>query len=190
MDQKTDGTRAGLQRMWAPEAMLPWILGLAAISCPFFLWHEAMPAWSALWFLVLLIFPAVEDGMTGYISDGWSLAIGISGVGERLLAGDVLGLWGAAVILAFLGGLFLWRGEALGEGDIWLGSAIACWLPGCLSILFLWLAFFIGGMAGIWHLCRGGRGRDSLPFGPFLCLGGGVAYVWGEKILAWYGTFF
>lgn len=190
MESKADGMAKGLRRLQAPAAVLPWVLGLAAVSCPLFAYSDKISLWSGLLFLALLFFPALEDGMTGYISDGWSLALGLSGVGERLLAGDIGTLWGAALVFLFLGGLFLWKREAVGEGDVWLGGAIACWLPGMSALLFLWLAFLFGGAAGAARLCLGGKGKETMAFGPFLCLGGGAAYVWGDGILSWYGTFF
>lgn len=189
MESKADGMTERLRWVQAPAAVLPWVLGLAALSCPLFARYDGISLWSGLLFLALLSFPALEDGMTGYISDGWSLAIGFCGVGQRLLAGDILALWGALLVFSFLGGLFLWKREALGEGDVWLGGAIACWLPGMSALVFLWLAFLLGGAAGGVRLLCGGRGADAMAFGPFLCLGGGAAYVWGERLLSWYGTF-
>ena len=73
-----------------------------------------------------------------------------------------------------------------GGGDIKLMFA----LGGLLGWKGTLLAAFLGILSGgAWCavLLAKGRGRNAqFPFGPFLCLGGGTALLFGREILAWY----
>lgn len=74
-----------------------------------------------------------------------------------------------------------------GGGDIKLASAMAWYLGWPDGALALFLAFLIGGLSGSVLLLTGLRSRrDSLPFGPFLAMGGWLALFWGPALLASY----
>ncbi|MCS6867609.1 A24 family peptidase [Thermus sp.] len=101
----------------------------------------------------------------------------------------------AAGGLALAGGLYwafrpLPEGEeeeepvAMGYGDVKLLGALGAWL-GAYSFLALFLGVFAGAFLGL--LLR----QRKLPFGPYLALGGVVAFFFGEALwrayLAWLG---
>ncbi len=172
-----------------PFMVLPWILGIGAGTYPLFSSIGLIKTWWVLFFTALLLFPAMEDIETGYLSDGWSGAIALSGLAFQWSRGDGWDIWGAITVLAFVGGLFLCFRGAVGEGDIWLGGGIGCWLGGWEALLFLWLAFVLGGLIGMYRLCRGGTLSDEMAFAPFLCVAGGVTYGAGDALWAWYAQF-
>ncbi|HLC20526.1 MAG TPA: A24 family peptidase, partial [Candidatus Methylomirabilis sp.] len=89
------------------------------------------------------------------------------------------------------GGIFylvalLSRG-GMGGGDIKLAAMLGAFLGWSTALLALFLGVLAGGVVGVVLLLLGVRGRkDPIPFGPFLALGGAVALLWGQPILAWY----
>lgn len=178
---------------WAgPTEVLPFVGGAALLAFPLFYWQDAVSAWSGLLFLALLFCAALEDGRTGYISDSWSLALAAGGFAHWLWKGALTDLLGAAGICllfgaVYLAGRVLTGEEILGEGDIFFSGAAALWLSGWEMLLFLWIAFVLGGIAAAAVLAMGRKKRnEGLPFVPFLALGGGAAYVLGGDILRWY----
>ncbi|MBM2826775.1 MAG: pulO [Dehalococcoidia bacterium] len=101
------------------------------------------------------------------------------GVKEILLGG----LAGFALMLV----PYLASKGGLGAGDVKLAAFIglANGFPNVLVAIFA--ASIFGGLTASFLLLTGLRGRkDPIPFAPFICLGGAVAFVWGEKILYWY----
>lgn len=159
----------------------PFLVGLGAVSAWLLHWAGASALWPGLMLWVLLLFPAWEDWRTGYLSDHWSLLIGVCGAVHWLWRGNGPDLAAAATVWLFFALLCHW--DLLGEGDLWLGSAIALWLSWSECILFLWGAFVIGGLAGLFLVLTERKGlADALPFAPCLCLAGGIAYAWGPVL--------
>lgn len=173
-----------------PSVLLPWAAGLAAVSYPFFAAVD-VSLWSGFCFFLLLLFPAAEDALSGYISDGWSLALAVPGVSRTLWLFGWEPLWGMAAVLALLGVLYIASKGAMGDGDVFLGTAIASWFPGSLALLFLWTAFAAGGLIGAAALAAGRKSlKEGLPFGPFLAVAGAGTFCFGERLAAWYAAFF
>ena len=135
-------------------------------------------------YAMLLLGPAVEDGRSGYISDGWSLLIAISGMITSWQMGHGWeSVLSALIILALYGLLWLIRKEAAGMGDVLLSGAIVLWLTPVFALLFLWLASML---ALVWYglVCLYERSvaRRGVRFAPFLALGGGMAYGLQEMV--------
>lgn len=136
-------------------------------------WH-----FSILLLGILLLFPAVEDGKTGYISDDWSLLIAISGMITSWQMGHGWeSVLSALIIWALYGLLWLIRKDAAGMGDVLLSGAIVLWLTPIFALLFLWLASMLALVWAGW-ICLYERNtkRRGVRFAPFLALGGGIAY--------------
>lgn len=172
-----------------PFSVLPWILVIGGISYFLFSSFGLLRTWWVLLFTSLLLFPAMEDLETGYISDGWSGALAVGGLAAQWSLGGDISLWGMVMAVGLVGGLFLCCQGAVGEGDIWLAGGIGCWLNGWDALLFLWLAFVLGGLMGMYRLCRGGALSEEMAFAPFLCAAGGVTYGAGDALWAWYVQF-
>lgn len=97
-----------------------------------------------------------------------------------------------ALIGAFIGGglmlliAIISRG-GMGGGDIKMMAWVGFFLGWKLTLLALFLSFLIGGLGSLLLILFGIKKRkDFIPFGPFLAIGGGMAYVFGTEILAWY----
>jgi Type II secretory pathway, prepilin signal peptidase PulO and related peptidases len=91
-------------------------------------------------------------------------------------------------VLLFL--LVLTNG-GMGGGDIKFGAALGIWLGWQNSLLMLLGAFMLGGLAGFLLLCFGRKHYgDSIPFGPFLAVGGWLSYFYGQEIMQFYWELF
>ncbi len=146
------------------------------------------PAWLAVSLLsaYVLIVVSVIDFETMLISDAFSLALFILGLAGSLVNPFFAGGWAARLgaaaggaaagagfiwVLALLG-KFLYKRDAVGEGDIFLmgGIGALCGWQGVMTALIM--ASFFGSVYGLSLLLLKRAGRVSqMPFGPFLALG-------------------
>lgn len=123
-----------------------------------------------------------------------------------LWVGLALNLYGtfvplsSAVIGALAGYLSLWlvyQGfklltgrEGMGYGDFKLFAAFGAWLGWQQLPLIILLSSFLGALVGLAFILLRGRDRSlPIPFGPFLCLAGWIALLWGEDITRAYLQF-
>jgi leader peptidase (prepilin peptidase)/N-methyltransferase len=76
--------------------------------------------------------------------------------------------------------------EGMGQGDIYLAVLIGLATGFPLVLVALIIGILIGGVAAIslW-LLRKKKGKDAIPFGPFLCLGAMITLLWGSQIIRW-----
>lgn len=106
----------------------------------------------------------------------------------------------SAVIGALAGYLSLWlvyQGfrlltgrEGMGYGDFKLFAAFGAWLGWQQLPLIILLSSFVGALVGLGFILLQGRDRHlPIPFGPFLCLAGWVALLWGDTITRAYLQF-
>jgi leader peptidase (prepilin peptidase)/N-methyltransferase len=80
----------------------------------------------------------------------------------------------------------LFKKEAMGGGDIKLAAMIGAFLGWKLTLLSLFLGFFLGSIIGVIVLLTSKNKSDVLPFGPFIALGAFVSIFWGRAIIHWY----
>lgn len=100
-------------------------------------------------------------------------------------------LYGAGVMLAIMLLLYFASRGGMGEGDVKLAPALGIWLGLEQGLLCLLLAFVSGGIVGaLMLLCRSGKLKQAIPFGPFLCAAAVAAYFWGMEIITWYWRMF
>ncbi|WP_186668553.1 A24 family peptidase [Sporosarcina sp. BP05] len=79
----------------------------------------------------------------------------------------------------------------MGGGDIKLFFVIGLVLGTANTLLTLFLAAFIGSIAGLIMLKRTGQGRKTpIPFGPSIAVAAVIAYFWGADFVGWYGNLF
>ena len=72
----------------------------------------------------------------------------------------------------------------MGEGDVKLAPALGIWLGLEQGVLCLLLAFISGGIVGaLLLLCRRGKLKQAIPFGPFLCAAQSLHIFGVEKSL-------
>lgn len=99
---------------------------------------------------------------------------------------------GGGVLLLIAEAYYRVRGqEGLGMGDVKMLAMIGAFLGWPLTVLTLVLASFAGSVVGVALIAsRRGSMQAALPFGTFLALGAIVAAVAGDRILAWYLSFY
>lgn len=135
------------------------------------------PIWAALLFVTVII--AVMDWEMMLVSDwlvgSWLVLVLISMNYELI----TMNLAGAALATALIGGIWaISRGKAMGFGDVEIAAVLGLWLGWPKTISALWLAFVVGGVIGGIRVIRGISGMKSqIAFGPFLILGGWLAYL-------------
>ena len=159
----------------------------------------------------------LNAAMVGALVLTWSLvALSVIDYDHQLLPDDItlpliwgglaLNLFGvytslsAAVVGAIAGYVSLWLvyqsfklitgREGMGYGDFKLFAAFGAWLGWQALPLIILLSSFLGAAIGIGMILLRGRDRSlPIPFGPFLCLGGWVALMWGDAITRAYLQF-
>jgi leader peptidase (prepilin peptidase)/N-methyltransferase len=83
--------------------------------------------------------------------------------------------------------LLLLRKEGMGGGDIKLFTFIGLMLGIKLTLLTLFAASLIGTIFGLIQIMLGRMDRErAMPFGPFICIGAILSYVWGNDGIQWY----
>jgi leader peptidase (prepilin peptidase)/N-methyltransferase len=106
----------------------------------------------------------------------------------------------SAVIGAAGGYVFLWLvyqifklvtgKEGMGYGDFKLFAVIGAWLGWQNLPLIILLSSLVGAVVGITFILLFGRDRHlPIPFGPFLCVAGWVALLWGDTLTHYYLQF-
>jgi leader peptidase (prepilin peptidase)/N-methyltransferase len=124
-----------------------------------------------------------------------------SGITSNILSIDYYGLryslpFVANLIDSISGGLLAFifllliaiisRG-GMGMGDVKLAALIGFMTGFPMVIISLFLGIISGGIvAVILLLLRRKTRKDTVPFGPFLCLGALIALLFGSNILGWY----
>lgn len=95
------------------------------------------------------------------------------------------------LLLVAYGGKWIFGKEAMGGGDIKLTAMMGVYVgwPDVLVLFFL-AAVFASAVGIVLMLGWGKKGRDPIPFGPFLALGCMVTVLWGNALLDWYLGFF
>jgi leader peptidase (prepilin peptidase)/N-methyltransferase len=169
------------------------------ITLAVFLMHYAVFGWSAL-LVVRLLFACALIVLFAIDLEHHLLpnVITLPGIGAGLLFSTVLppGLE-AALIGTLVGGGVLWLiGEAyyryagqegMGGGDVKMLAMIGAFLGWKLVLVALVLSSVTGSVIGMLViLSRRGTMKQALPYGTFLALGGLVASLIGERIVAWY----
>ena len=108
---------------------------------------------------------------------------------ESVIYGRLLAIIGAALILIIIRAIYkaIRKREGLGLGDVKLFAMIAAFLGFWPAVLSLFLGTLFASAYGIYLMVRGRAGTlTRLPLGTFLCAGGLLAALFGERIIAWY----
>jgi len=94
------------------------------------------------------------------------------------------------LIAGFFSFLFLYfiylitKGKGMGFGDVKLAFLMGLVLGWPKIIVAFYLAFLTGAIIGIiLILLKKSKLKQKIAFGPFLCLGTIIAYLWGEQII-------
>ncbi len=145
-------------------------------------------------FLSLIILTGFIDLFEGIVPDHITIPGMIIGIifsaflGRGSLLQSILGAIFMAVI--FLAIIFLSRG-GMGQGDVTLGALIGSFLGLKFSIAAFIIAFIIGAIFGIFALIfLKKKGKDAIPFGPYLAIASYIMVFCGYKIIEFYFSLF
>lgn len=101
-------------------------------------------------------------------------------------------LWGGLLSalglgLFFAGLIIMTRGRGMGGGDFKLAIFMGLVFSFPNSILAIMLSFLLGSIFSIVLIIFGKkRFGQTIPFGPFMSLGGLITLFWGTQIVDWY----
>jgi leader peptidase (prepilin peptidase)/N-methyltransferase len=105
---------------------------------------------------------------------------------ESLIFGRIVAVCGAALLLLLIRWLYraIRHREGMGLGDVKLLAMIAAFLGFWPAILSLFVGTLAAAFYGTLLLARGKAGATSkLAFGSFLCVGGLVAALYGNRLI-------
>ena len=105
---------------------------------------------------------------------------------ESLIFGRIAAICGAALLLLLIRWLYkaIRHREGMGLGDVKLLAMIAAFLGFWPAILSLFVGTLAAAFYGALLLARGKAGATSkLAFGSFLCVGGLVAALYGNRLI-------
>jgi leader peptidase (prepilin peptidase)/N-methyltransferase len=105
---------------------------------------------------------------------------------ERLIFGRIVAVCGAALVLLLIRWFYraVRHREGMGLGDVKLIAMIAAFLGFWPAVLSLFIGTMVAALYGVVLLARGKAGATSkLAFGSFLCLGGLVAALYGNRLI-------
>ena len=141
-----------------------------------------------------LILISLIDYKTQIIPDGLVGVIAVSGVLYNLLVkpqGVVDMLLGGAIGFVVMLLIFVISHGGMGGGDVKLSAAVGLWLGVEGTLLFLLLAFIMGGVISLLLLASGAKSKgDAIPFGPFLCFAAFVTILYQPFLLNFYWQLF
>ena len=141
-----------------------------------------------------LISISLIDYKTQIIPDGLVGVIAVSGMLYNLLyvpQGIMDMLFGAIVGFAVMLVIFVISRGGMGGGDVKLSAAVGLWLGVEGTLLFLLLAFIIGGIISMLLLVSGVKSKgDAIPFGPFLCFAAFATVLYQPFLLNFYWQLF
>jgi leader peptidase (prepilin peptidase)/N-methyltransferase len=108
---------------------------------------------------------------------------------ESLIFGRVAAICGTALLLLIIRWIYkaIRHREGMGFGDVKLLAMIAAFLGFWPAILSLFIGVIVASLYGAFLLIRGRAiATSKLPFGSFLCVGGLVAAVFGNRLIDMY----
>ncbi|MBD3368588.1 MAG: prepilin peptidase [Candidatus Eisenbacteria bacterium] len=111
------------------------------------------------------------------------------------LIGAVAG--GGALFVIGLVGDAVFKKESMGGGDVKLAAMLGAFLGWRAVVVGLFAAFLLGAIVGVGQMAGRRPGKESegewdhtLPFGPFIALGGFISALWGNVLISWYQGLF
>ena len=143
-------------------------------------------------FILCLLYHTYTDMKSMLLYDKVTLLLAAVGVVRAFFEHQLLeALYGAGAMLVIMLLLYFVSRGGMGEGDVKLAPALGIWLGLEQGLLCLLLAFVSGGAVGaLLLLCRRGKLKQAIPFGPFLCAAAVTAYFCGKEIITWYWRMF
>ena len=105
------------------------------------------------------------------------------------LIGGAIGF--GVMLLIYLFAYIRYHGEGFGLGDVYLGALMGVMLGVPNVVVGILSAVYVGGIIAIFLVATKTKGlKQAIPFGEFLVIGIGVAFLWGTPIWNWYAHLF
>ncbi len=173
------------------------IAGAVAAMVAFYSYGPTWQAGFVAGFLLILIAVSIIDIETGLIPD--ILSVGGLGIGLIYAALSGWGTFAESIWATAAGFGALWAlafayeratgREGMGRGDFKLAAMLGAWL----GLSGLWLALTLAFLSGTWTamtlmVSRKETMQMEIPFGPFLCFGGTVAFLLEARGIDWLAT--
>ncbi|PWM78971.1 MAG: prepilin peptidase [Phascolarctobacterium sp.] len=141
-----------------------------------------------------LVLISLIDCRVQIIPDWLVMVIAAAGLLHTLLVEpDALfdALSGGMLAFVIMLVIFVISRGGMGGGDVKLSAAVGLWLGVEGSLLFLLLAFVMGGIISLLLLAAGVKNRnDAVPFGPFLCVSAFITVLYAPLLLNYYWSLF
>lgn len=159
---------------------------------------ETVFAITITWALIALTFIDIDHYL---LPDDITLLFLWLGLGAHLFSENLFGVsLENAVIGAIAGYLSLWivyqvfrlltGKEGMGFGDFKLLAMFGAWLGWQMLPLIILLSSAAGAIIGSLILVLNKKSREHpIPFGPYLCIAGWIAMLWGHELVAAYLQF-
>lgn len=94
---------------------------------------------------------------------------------------------GLVLYLIFYLLVYITKGKGFGLGDVKLAPGLGLLLGWQKTIILWFVSFILGSLVALVLLAlRKKSMKQTIPFGPFLVIGTGIALLWGDKIWLWY----
>jgi prepilin signal peptidase PulO-like enzyme (type II secretory pathway) len=94
---------------------------------------------------------------------------------------------GLVLYLIFYLLVYITKGKGFGLGDVKLAPGLGLLLGWQKTIILWFVSFILGSLVALVLLALRKKSlKQTIPFGPFLVIGTGIALVWGDKIWLWY----
>lgn len=181
----------------------PAIELLSAVTSLIVAWNfglsiETIFAMILTWALIALTFIDIDHYL---LPDDITLTFLWIGLGVHLFDNNLFGIsLQSAVIGAIAGYLILWivyqlfrlitGKEGMGFGDFKLLALFGAWFGWQMLPLIIILSSATGAVIGGLLLILNKKTREQpIPFGPYLCIAGWIAMLWGDKLTAAYLQF-
>ena len=145
-------------------------------------------------FAGVLLLIALIDYKVQIMPDGLVFATALGGLlyGWLYLPGCITNsLLGALIVCGIMLAIFIISRGGMGGGDVKLSAAAGLWLGVDATLIFLLLAFMAGGIYSAVLLVSGSKkGKEAIPFGPFLCAAAFVTVLYAPYLLSFYWNLF
>ena len=145
--------------------------------------------WQLIWFYALfslLFYISYYDILTQEISEKTIVVLLTIILVEQLISKSIglNSLYGALMsgFIIFLFNYFS-KGKAMGFGDVELALVLGFWLKLKFSLIFILIAFILGGIYGaIILVLKFANLKDKIAFVPFMTISSLIVYFWGDII--------
>lgn len=163
---------------------LSYYLNGFSLACLFYITF-----WSMLIIIALIDYDhmIISDGVLLFFSLLACIHIFISGAEIKVhLLGAAVG-FGLYYIIYFLSKL-IYKEEAFGLGDVYLMGAVGLYSSVSKSILIVFMSFFVAlfGLIAMKLFGKRLEMRQSLPFGPYMCVAAFIASLFGDYMIQAY----